>query len=161
MHSKPGKGTRFDVYLPGLDVGEVEAPVLRAADLPAGAGHVLVAEDEQAVRRLAVRTLRACGYTVYEAPNGVAALELATSLPTLDLVLSDVVMPGMVGPALVQELQRLRPGVRYLFMSGYTSDELERHKAVACNVPLFEKPFSPYELAAQVRAALDGPATPA
>jgi CheY-like chemotaxis protein len=160
VQTKLGMGTRFDVILPRID------PVLRARaavgeqPLPHGTGHVLVVEDDQAVRRLAVRVLRSCGYTVYEAPNGRAALELAQRIPDLDLVISDVVMPGMAGPALIQELATRRPGLRYLLMSGYTSDELERHRAVACEVPLFEKPFSPWELAAKVHASLSPPETP-
>jgi len=155
VKSRPGKGTRFDVILPCIATGSLLAAKPEERELARGAGDVLVVEDEQPVRKLAVRVLRACGYTVHEAADASAALELAARLPALDLVLSDVVMPGMAGPALVQELQRRRPGLRYLLMSGYTSDELERHRAVATRVPLLEKPFSPKELAARVHDLLD------
>lgn len=118
---------------------------------------MLVVEDEEAVRRLVVRVLRSAGHTVYEAASGDEALRMLDELPQLDLVVSDVVMPGMGGPALLKSLIQRRSGLRFLLMSGYTSDALERHKAVALNVPLIEKPFSPQELTGRIRAALDAP----
>jgi len=161
LQSAPGKGTRFDIWLPLLQERDEAEPAASFLPSTSRGEHVLVVEDESAVRQLIVRTLSARGYTIHEASNGDEALRLAARLPRLDLVLSDVVMPGMSGPALIDELRRRRSGVRYLLMSGYTSDELERHHAVATSVPVFEKPFSPEALARRVREALDAPAAAA
>jgi DNA-binding NtrC family response regulator len=120
---------------------------------------VLLVEDEDGVRALATATLERLGYEVVGACDGEDALAvLAERRGPVDMVLSDVVMPRLGGPALVERLLRERPGLRVLFMSGYTDDAMVRHGLLADRVAFIQKPFTPSQLAQRVRAVLDAPA---
>jgi CheY-like chemotaxis protein len=114
-------------------------------------------EDEDAVRRLVCVTLRERGYTVLDARNAEDALAIAAASPPFDLLLTDVVMPGLNGRELWDRLQRLRPGARVLFMSGYTEDEVLRRGLQGSGSAYLQKPFTPADLARAVRAAFDRP----
>ena len=112
-------------------------------------------QDDDAVRTLTCTLLRQAGYSVVQAASGEEALRLATSrrLPAIDLVVSDVVMPGITGPQLADRLSTLRPGIRILYMSGYTCGELD--PAIATSQPGFlQKPYTAVALLRAVREAL-------
>ena len=118
-------------------------------------------EDEPAVRRLAATVLAQQGYRVFDAADGAEALEIAArpDLP-FDLVLTDVVMPGLSGGELVQRLAPLQPGVRVLYMSGYPDDSVVRAGVRDASVAYLQKPFTTRELCRRVRVVLDAPPGP-
>jgi CheY-like chemotaxis protein len=155
VQSTAGSGSTFDVYLPRA--GDVAAPGAAGA-APAvitdGGWTVLLVEDEDAVRELAREILQERGYVVLEARNGREALEVAARTPgPINLLLTDVVMPGMTGPDLARRLAIGRPGLKILYVSGHP-DRGEDGEARAPGLFL-HKPFSPEALAARVREALD------
>jgi two-component system, cell cycle sensor histidine kinase and response regulator CckA len=157
--SEPGQGTEFKVYLP-IVAGEPVAPA-KAPSAPVattGTETILVVEDEDGVRTLACHTLRTSGYTVLEARDGLEALsQYERYRGTIQLVLTDVVMPLLSGVQLVHCLLQRHPRLRVLYMSGYHDSALARHGAVDEEVPTLEKPFKPEELTGMVRAVLDRP----
>jgi CheY-like chemotaxis protein len=157
VRSEPGHGTTFQIYLPrskaslppaegGPERGEVRE----------GDETILLVEDEAAVRSLLGRALRGCGYTVLEAAGGADALRLAEQhAGPIHLVVTDVVMPGMNGRQVAERLAALRPGVRALFVSGYTDDAVVRHGLGGAEAVFLQKPFTPDALARKVRELLD------
>jgi len=118
---------------------------------------VLLVEDEDAVRSFAARALGQRGYHVLEATTGVEALEVfASHQGEVDLVVSDVVMPEMDGPTLCEQLRRKRPDLKVIFISGYAEDSFRQHLAENEDFMFLQKPFDLKELAAVVKAALQG-----
>ena len=157
VESVPGEGTTFEIFLPAVSAGEQDDQ-LRIAERAAARGveTVLLVEDEAAIRAVAKRMLRRQGYVVLEADNGQAALALAATFDsTIHLVVSDAVMPGMGGVDVVRRLQAQRPGLKALFMSGYTSDEITRRGIVTASMRFVQKPFSSIDFTRAVREALD------
>lgn len=154
--SKPGAGATFLVYFPCTRDGL--QPVVSATESLPGRGEtVLVAEDDPSVRVLVKSVLERNGYRVLVAADGLSALELAKSEQgRIDLLLSDVIMPGMNGRALHDSLVELYPNLRVLFMSGYTGDALSGLGGLERGVPLVPKPFTPDILLGGVRKALGG-----
>ena len=157
VESEVGRGSTFTICLPRIaeagDPASVAAPVIPG---PRGAETVLVAEDEVAVRRLTKRILERQGYQVLEARDGRHAIELATRhAGPIDLLLTDMVMPEMNGRALAEQLCRLRPSLRVLYMSGYTDDDIVRRGMLGPGTGFLEKPFTPDMLARAIRVALD------
>ncbi len=157
VHSEAGKGTTFKIYLPAvkerLSTGRSSHGL---HPLPRGSEAVLLVEDEDAVRALARHVLTSCGYTILEARDGREALRFAEQHPgRIDLVVSDVVMPYLGGRQLVERLAALRPGVRVLFLSGYTDDAVVRHGVREAEYAFLQKPFTPTALARKVREVLD------
>jgi two-component system cell cycle sensor histidine kinase/response regulator CckA len=120
-----------------------------------GTGTILVVEDEDAVRYLACRVLRGNGYRVLEAGDPAAALQVvrAEGQP-IDLLVTDIVMPGMSGPALVERLVAGRPHLKVLYITGYAEEAIERQGALPAGGALLEKPFTAQQLADSVRQAL-------
>jgi PAS domain S-box-containing protein len=160
VSSVVGRGSSFTVFLPALV--EDEPPVVVAAPARAmtlgGTETILVVEDERSVRVALRRTLERLGYRVHEAADGARALELCATLSApLDLILSDVVLPGMRGPELCAELLRLRPGVRVLFMSGYSREAVAARGRLLPGTTFVEKPFGAEEIARAVRDAFGRP----
>jgi two-component system cell cycle sensor histidine kinase/response regulator CckA len=151
-----GKGTRFVIYLP---VNREEASAAKARrgkpkqDELWGSGTVLLVEDEPMVRAVAERALTRHGYTVITADNGEDALELIARGDPIDLLLSDVVMPGMDGPTMVEQALKERPELKILFMSGYAEEQL-RDSINIDNAHFLPKPFSVQELAEAAKRAL-------
>jgi two-component system cell cycle sensor histidine kinase/response regulator CckA len=158
VYSEEGVGTTFKVYLPR--VGPAAAPAAPAPvrpEMPAGRETVLLVEDDEGARELARRVLGSLGYTLLEARNGQEALRLAADYrDSIHLLLTDVVLPGMSGKALAEQLARSRPGLKTLFMSGYTDNAIAHHGVLDPGVAFLQKPFGPRELARKVRAVLDG-----
>jgi len=155
--STPGAGTTFKIYLPRID----EAVNLPAAGQGSagsfeGKETILLAEDEASLRRLTRTTLEQSGYKVLEAKDGVEALTVseACDLP-IDLLLTDVVMPGMGGRALAQELIRRRPEIRVVYMSGYTGQGVGTQGPIDPGSDFLPKPFTRVVLARKIREALD------
>jgi two-component system cell cycle sensor histidine kinase/response regulator CckA len=154
VESAPGKGSAFSVYLPRAQAAvRVSGPSSLAG--AKGNETILLVEDEEAVRRVARRALEMHGYKIVDAADAVTALVLAAA-NEVDLVLSDVMMPGMPGPTMVEELRRRDPDVRVLFMSGHT-EEIIRDGLLDPSTPFLAKPFTPTQLAQKVREALDAP----
>jgi two-component system cell cycle sensor histidine kinase/response regulator CckA len=154
--SKVGEGTRFVIYLP-VHVEEASAAKARKGktkqDELWGSGTVLLVEDEPMVRAVTERALTRHGYTVITADNGEEALEVIGRGEDIDLLLSDVVMPGMDGPAMVAEARKQRPELKVLFMSGYAEEQL-RHSLGVDNAHFLAKPFSVQDLAEAAKRAI-------
>jgi PAS domain S-box-containing protein len=152
VQSAPGEGSTFTVFLPRAHDLPRESPV--AVEQPTGGSHlVLLVEDEEGVRRVSRRALELHGYRVLEASNGDDALALAAAHP-IRLMISDVMMPGMLGPALAKQVHRLLPDLPVLFMSGHT-DQVVREGLLDPSVPFLPKPFTPSQLVASARQLLD------
>jgi two-component system, cell cycle sensor histidine kinase and response regulator CckA len=155
--SEPGKGTTVQVYWP--EIRDAPAPAAEPADrrpLTGGDETLLIVEDEELVRALAVRALETYGYTCREAPDASRALRLLEPRDVaVDLVIADVVMPGMSGRELSEQLARIRPGLPVLFISAFTDEDVIRRGMLEQGRPFLQKPFTPQELARAVRSALD------
>jgi CheY-like chemotaxis protein len=159
--SRPGEGSSFTVYFPRIDdpAGAGQAVPGVTEPVPGGTETVLVVEDEEAVRHLICRVLRAKGYRVLDAPNAESALLVAGSTPApIDLLVTDMVMPGMGGSTLAAELVAVRPAMRVLFITGYAPEAVERRGRLPDAGGLLEKPFSADQLARRVREILAAPA---
>ena len=155
-YSEPGLGTSFRIYLPAM-AAEDEVSVTDAAEVPAGRGEtVLVVEDEPSVRTTCSRYLEGLGYTPLAAETPGEALSIAKQHGNdIDLLLTDVVMPGMDGRQLAQRIGMVTPGIKVMFMSGYTADEIGRRGVLEEGVRFIAKPFTRETLARKVREALD------
>ncbi|HEX4932836.1 MAG TPA: response regulator, partial [Gemmatimonadaceae bacterium] len=160
--SAPGEGTTFTVFLPRVTAGHADAVRSAPVPTPLGGETILVVEDDGAVRMLAERMLRSLGYAVLSAANGETALALARDHDgPIDLVLTDVIMPGMNGRQLADALTALRPNIRVLHTSGYTADHIARHGVLDEGVEFLPKPYSIDELGQRVRRVLDRARSPA
>jgi len=155
VYSEPGHGTTFRIYLPRVREA-LEARQPRAQPAPSeGTETVLVVEDEDVIRLLVCGVLKKAGYSVLEAKNGTEALLVAERYSGgIDLVISDVVMPSMGGAELAERLSVSRPGIKVMFMSGYTSNTILDHCLLASNAAFLEKPFVPTTLARKVLEVL-------
>jgi two-component system cell cycle sensor histidine kinase/response regulator CckA len=155
VYSALGRGTTFKIYLPE-DAAEVTAAKAVPAPRRAARGTetVLLVEDDDAVRTVAKRTLAGAGYQVFEAAGSQEALRLATDDVNIDLLITDVVMPELSGPELVERLKARRPTLRVLFMSGYTGGALAHQGILKQGAHYLQKPFTPELLLPAVRAAL-------
>jgi PAS domain S-box-containing protein len=155
VYSEPGLGTSFKLYFPAVasaaQTGRVEARKARP-----GTETILLVEDEDSVRGLAVLALQTHGYTVLAAGSGKEALRLAEEhAGRFSLLVTDVVMPGMGGSQLAETLRDRIPSLKVLFLSGYTDDAVVRHGILQEQVAFLQKPFSPLMLAVKVREMLD------
>jgi len=161
VESQVGQGTTFRIYLPRDERAEIRHPepghqdlATRMQDLT-GKGSILLVEDEDAVRSFAVRALKARGYEVMEASNGEDALELMRQRGRpVDLLVSDVVMPGMDGPTLARALREEFGHHKVILISGYAEDAIRKNLETEQNVEFLPKPFSLKELAQKVKDVL-------
>ena len=154
--SEPGKGTRFEIYLP--QVAEAARPLRPTPiSVPArGDETILIVEDEESLRRVAQRVLALAGYTVLEATNGGDAMRLLERHePPVDLVLTDVVMPGMSGGELASRIREWNPEMKILFTSGYADDAIGHHGVLDEGVHFLAKPYAIADLTNKVREVLN------
>ncbi len=157
VYSEPGQGTTFKIYLPMVDepLGELKERVVQE-ELPQGKETVLVVEDEEAVRQLAVRILKRQGYAVLDTADGEAALVICEKQrEPLHLILTDVVMPGMSGRQLAERCWQIRQDFKVLYMSGYTDNAIVQHGVLEEDMNYIQKPFTVDDLARKVREVLD------
>jgi PAS domain S-box-containing protein len=156
VYSELGIGTTFKVYLPRVDA---DVDVIRGSGSPKtlhGTETILLVEDESQVRTIVANILQRQGYRVLSAPNAAEALALSEAHEgTIDLLVSDVVMPRMSGPELAKRIAPMRPAMKVLCMSGYTDDSIVRHGVLDAGVAFLQKPITPSALASKVRAVLD------
>jgi two-component system, cell cycle sensor histidine kinase and response regulator CckA len=157
VYSEVGQGTAFKIYLPRVDdTAEQIKKTSRREEIRQGTGTILLVEDDESVRSIALRTLEMYGYGILEARDGEEALAIASRREEkIDLLLTDVVMPGMSGRQLVERLQALRPDINVLYMSGYTEDAIRYHGVLGERTAFIEKPFAPDKLGQKVREVLD------
>jgi two-component system cell cycle sensor histidine kinase/response regulator CckA len=161
VRSDLGVGSTFTLYLPRLDGEATPAPSRSVTTRPRGTETILLVEDEDQVRAVALDILRRHGYRVLEASGGEAALAICERADEhIDLVVTDVVMPKMSGPETVKRIHQLRPGLKVLFMSGYTDDSIVRHGVLDAEIAYLQKPLTPTTLTAKVREVLDAEPTP-
>jgi CheY-like chemotaxis protein len=156
VSSKPGNGTTIQIYLPRVEetIQTVE-PAEESPGSSQGDEMILVVEDDDAIRRMTREFLTIKGYTVMEARSGAEAIEFLGNHPEpIDLVLTDVMMPGMKGRELGERLAELRTGIKILYMSAHTGDTVMEQDMLAPGTAFIEKPFSPEELASKVREVL-------
>jgi two-component system cell cycle sensor histidine kinase/response regulator CckA len=158
VQSQPGQGTTFRIYLPRTEAAVLEVPVsLPAPTRMTGDETILIVEDETAVRDLAKQVLVKVGYTVMTAANGDEALRMCERhRGKIHLALTDVVMPGMGGRVFAEQLSKVRPEIKILYMSGYTDDTIDNHGTLDPGTHLITKPFSLADLRRKVRRILDG-----
>ncbi len=161
VNSEEGKGTTFTIYLPRYEATEKELAETQAVaeEAPSrdltGTGAILLVEDEDAVRTFGARALRSKGYDVLEANNGENALEVLNKTDkTIDLVISDVVMPGIDGPSLIRMLREQKPELKVIFISGYAEDTYRDELDEENGVHFLPKPFSLKDLATKVKEVL-------
>ena len=156
VSSEPGKGTTFKIFLPQMAAETIETTVSNKKEVSEGQGEtVLLVEDEKSLRVICLRYLQALGYKVLQAETSTAALQLSEHYPDdIHLLLTDVVMPGMNGRQLAQRVCAAKPGVKVLFMSGYTADVIAQRGVLEHNMHFISKPFSRNELARKVRDVL-------
>ncbi len=158
IYSEVGRGTTIKLYLPRLVHATGDTDVQPSLPVPEGAHEtILVVEDDEGVRTYSVGVLLDLGYRVIEAPDGPSALQLLHDQGPIDLLFTDVVLPGgMTGADLAARARALRPGLKVLFTTGYARNAIFHHGRLDKGVQLLTKPFSLADLAAKVRDVLDG-----
>jgi CheY-like chemotaxis protein len=157
LSSEENKGTTFRVYLPRvMAVVKPLAPPAEMGGLPQGTETILLVEDDALVRSLAVRVLHQQGYQLLEAANGHEALGFIQQYgEEIQLLISDLVLPGISGKALAEQLQAVYPQLKVLFISGYTDHIVSHHGLLDGGAHFLQKPFLPVKLARKVREVLD------
>jgi PAS domain S-box-containing protein len=164
VDSQPQRGTAFRAYFPRVDAREDAATAADAVGLPRpahGEETILLVEDETNLRRLARQYLETQGYKILEAADGAAALQIVDGYKgTIDLLLTDVIMPGMNGREMAAQITNLLPGLRVLYMSGYTENAIGHDGMLDAGINLLQKPFSLPALKDRVREVLDSEPIP-
>ena len=158
VYSEEGRGTTFKIYFPRVTAeAEEYKRAAQTSDVPKGSETILLVEDAELVRKLARRVLETAGYRVLEAGSAEAAIKLCEKIngDKIDLLLTDVVMPGMSGNDMSKVLLTKQPGMPVLYMSGYTDDAIVQHGVLEAGINFLQKPFSPGALASKVREVLD------
>jgi CheY-like chemotaxis protein len=158
VYSEPGQGTTFRIYLPQIVVDDTAEQASDAEEeAPKGAGTIFLVEDEEQVRVVTQKMLEGLGYTVIVAADPKEALHLCQGMTAApDLLLTDVIMPEMSGRELCDTLTAQWPGLRTVFMSGYTADLLKPHHILTTDTLFLQKPFIRKELARKVKEAMIG-----
>ena len=161
--SEPGRGTSFKIYLPRVELPVEKSPAEHAVPVSRQGGEkILLVEDEPEVRLLVQKLLKIQGYDVITAAAPDEAISIARHLTHgIDLMVTDVVMPGMSGRQLADLLAATHPDMKVLFISGYTDDSILQHGVLNPGTAFLQKPFTPASLARKVRDLLDSPFTAA
>jgi CheY-like chemotaxis protein len=156
VQSEVGVGTSFRIYLPAVDSLSLTPVPDSAVEGLGGTETILLVEDDESLRKIAVRTLTRMGYTILQAENGEAALQaVAEHAGPIHLLLTDVVMPRMDGRELAERLAPQLPDMKVLYSSGYTDDAVVRHGVLQAQVSFLSKPYTPAILRRKVRDVLD------
>jgi signal transduction histidine kinase/CheY-like chemotaxis protein len=156
VYSEVNHGSCFKIYFPIVEK-EIEETALQGnVELSGGRETILVVDDDESIRAMILDTLQPLGYTALEAASAAEAIELSESYPEkIDMILSDVIMPGMNGPQLVDVVMQQRPGIRAILMSGYTDNAIVHNQITQKNHTLLNKPILPIALAGKIRNVLD------
>jgi PAS domain S-box-containing protein len=156
VYSEPGQGTTFKIYLSQVDEPLEEQKEEAVGEVLQGHETILIVEDEDAVRKFAVRVLKKQGYKVLDAPDGGKAFTLCEEFKEpIHLILTDVVMPGMSGRKLADRLKAIHPEIKVLYMSGYTDNAILHHGILEPGINFIQKPFTVENLPRKVREVLD------
>ena len=156
-YSEPGKGTTFKIYFPRIKAEEksdIEEPL--DENRLKGSETILVVEDSETLLKLTQKILEAYGYKILTAQSGNEAMEIFKgNVGPIHLLLTDVVMPGISGRKLAEQIQSKNPKVKVIYMSGYTDDNISKHGVLYDDIEFIEKPFSPKDLGLKVREVLN------
>ena len=158
LDTRPGGGTTFRIYFPAsktVSEEKKEKGEKREAAVKGGAETILLAEDEEAIRTLVERSLRGYGYEVLVARDGAVAVALCEAHPEIAIAVLDVVMPRMGGKEALDAMRRLRPDLKALFTSGYSTDRIHESFVLLPGIEFLPKPYGPASLARRVREVLD------
>jgi two-component system cell cycle sensor histidine kinase/response regulator CckA len=156
VDSEVGVGSTFKIYLPRVDDAAPPLPMEATPPVVRGAETVLLVEDEDVLRELLIEAIEAGGYSVLAARDGAEALQIADAHPgPIPILVTDVVMPGMTGPKLVELVAPTRPEMKVLYISGYSEDAIAHHGLTGPGRALLSKPFSPEVFLRRVRQSLD------
>ncbi|HTD51581.1 MAG TPA: ATP-binding protein [Thermoanaerobaculia bacterium] len=156
VYSEPGAGSTFKVYLPRVDAPLSTSDALRPATSAGGTETILFVEDEREVRSLVEKLLRLQGYKVLSAADPAAAIAHARGHSgVIDLLITDVMLPGLSGRDLAHQIQKLKPEIPILYISGYSDDAVVRHGNLDAGTHFLQKPFTPLQLGRKIREILD------
>ncbi len=155
VYSEPGKGTTFKIYLPAIERDAEKLDIAVMPPVTRGTETILLAEDAEAVRNLAKKVLEEFGYRVVLAENGEDAVKEYKANPHVELLILDVVMPGINGKVVYEKIRGLKPGIKALFMSGYTANIIHKKGILDRGTEFISKPFSPNAFLRKVREVLD------
>jgi CheY-like chemotaxis protein len=158
VDSEPDKGTTFDIYLPVILDGELaQGEIAADTQIPKGTETILVVEDESSLRKYVIDVLKPLGYKVIGAADGEEALKIiAEHEEDIDLLLTDFIMPGINGRELADTIQKDRPDMKVIIMSGYTDDVIAQYGALEDDLNFLQKPMTVRKLAGKIREVLDG-----
>lgn len=156
VQSLPGAGSTFSIYLPRTEAqAEIEQPPIQSPSSRTTTATVLLAEDEPQLRELFKKVLNYLGFTVLATANGAEALQVCSDYAgPIDLLLTDMIMPGMSGRILAEQVQYRRPGIKAVYMSGYTGDALAQLTEMGPHIPFLKKPFTPADLSEKIGTVL-------
>jgi two-component system cell cycle sensor histidine kinase/response regulator CckA len=155
LDTRPGEGTTFRIYFPASEAVSEEKKEKRETAVKGGAETILLAEDEEAIRNLSERSLRGYGYDILVARDGAEAVALFEAHPEIAIAVLDVVMPRMGGKEALDAMRRLRPDLKALFTSGYSTDRIHESFVLLPGIEFLPKPYGPASLARRVREVLD------
>ena len=155
LDTRPGEGTTFRIYFPASEAVSEEKKEKKEAAVKGGSETILLAEDEESIRTLSERSLRGYGYEVLAARDGAEAVALFESHPEIAIAVLDVVMPRMGGKEAFDAMRRLRPDLKALFTSGYSTDQIHESFVLLPGIEFLPKPYGPASLARRVREVLD------
>jgi PAS domain S-box-containing protein len=156
VYSEPGRGTTFKIYLPAVEHENLQTDTQKIMPKPVGSETILVVEDEPSICELVIEILQPLGYRLLTAANGKEALTTSADYTEqIPLLLTDVVMPGLNGRELAEEIKKDRPEIKVIFMSGYTDDIISHYGVLDAGVNFIQKPLAPNTLAVKIREVLD------
>ncbi|HEX7519068.1 MAG TPA: ATP-binding protein, partial [Candidatus Deferrimicrobium sp.] len=155
LDTRPGEGTTFRIYFPASEAVSEGKEEKKEAPVKGGTETILLADDEEAIRKFAERSLRGYGYEVLVARDGAEAVALCEAHPEIAIAVLDVVMPRMGGEEALDAMRRLRPDLLALFTSGYSTDRIHESFVLLPGIEFLPKPYGPASLARRVREVLD------